>query len=396
MKRKHKGRKIYKTKEKNYYGKSPMGKILSAALTVLLIGGIGFIGYSVAEPVINYTQHKGDKPEEDTTSAAETTGGTVPEGSTSPTEGAPKAPEKFTAAGLVPTDMVNAAALQTALSAVPRDAGIEYVEVPLKARGGKIYYATTNQAAVACGAVSSTLSLADIIKAIEDSGFKPAAEISTFCDNQLPTYLPLAGYVTVDDGSQWVDNDPQHGGAPWTTPTSEEALTYITDIIGEATDAGFGKVVCTDIMYPYFRESDLALLDEQYGRTDRFLALTSAANLFYEKSVSGGASMYVGVSAADMLRGNSDVLNAQLLSANTVVLNIDTDELKKGVSDGKMLYEFEGTPAEMTEKCLGFLSDRLTDFNVTVRISGSAATAEELKTAKDKAAARGYSSFVIG
>ena len=70
--------------------------------------------------------------------------------------------------------------------------------------------------------------------------------------------------------------------------------------------------------------------------------------------------------------------------------------LKSGVSDGKMLYEFEGTPADMTEKCLGFLSDRLTDFNVTVRISGSAATAEELAAAKDKAAAHGYSSFVIG
>ena len=62
MKRKNKGRKIYKTKEKNYYGKSPVGKFMSGLLTVLLIGGIGFIGYSVAEPIINYTQHKGDKP----------------------------------------------------------------------------------------------------------------------------------------------------------------------------------------------------------------------------------------------------------------------------------------------------------------------------------------------
>ena len=49
MKFKNKGRKIYKTKEKNYYGKSPVGKAFSVGLTVLLIGGIGFIGYSVAE-----------------------------------------------------------------------------------------------------------------------------------------------------------------------------------------------------------------------------------------------------------------------------------------------------------------------------------------------------------
>ena len=60
MKFKNKGRKIYKTKEKNYYGKSPVGKAFSVGLTVLLIGGIGFIGYSVAEPLINYSKKKGD------------------------------------------------------------------------------------------------------------------------------------------------------------------------------------------------------------------------------------------------------------------------------------------------------------------------------------------------
>ena len=33
MKFKNKGRKIYKTKEKNYYGKSPVGKAFSVGLT---------------------------------------------------------------------------------------------------------------------------------------------------------------------------------------------------------------------------------------------------------------------------------------------------------------------------------------------------------------------------
>ncbi|MCQ2491325.1 MAG: hypothetical protein MJ079_07030 [Ruminococcus sp.] len=394
MKRKHKGRKIYKTKEKNYYGKSPLGKFLSAALTVLLIGGIGFIGYSVAEPIINYTQHKGDKPEEDTT-ASETLEETMPEDTSSAAE-EPKASEKFQAAGLTPNDMVNAAALKTALSAVPKKAGVEFVEVPLKVRGGKIYFSSVSQEAKKCGAVSSSLRLEDIAALIKESGYKPAAEISTFCDNQLPTVYPTAGYVTSADGSQWLDNDVKNGGVPWTAPTSSETLGYVSSIIGEVTDAGFERIVCTDIMYPYFRESDLSMLDEQFGRSDRFLALTSAANLFYEKAVSGGASMYVGVSAADMLRGNCDVLQPQLLSANTVVLTVDVDELKKGISDGKMLYEFEGTPAEVTEKCLKFLSDKLKDFNVTIRISSSDATSEELIAAKEKTADCGYTSFVIG
>jgi len=394
MKRKNKGRKIYKTKEKNYYGKSPMGKFLSAALTVLLIGGIGFIGYSVAEPIINYTQHKGDKPNESATSP---TGGEGEDATdTSVDDGEKKVPEKYRAAALNVTDLANKAALKTALSAVPGNADIEYVEVPLKVRGGKVYYSTTNQQARSCSAVSSSLSLSDITSEIEASGFKPAAEISAFYDNLLPTAVPAAGYVTVDDGSQWLDDDPKHGGKPWTTPTSSEALSYVSSFIDEAADAGFERIVCTDIMYPYFRESDLALLDEQYGSSNRFMALTSAANLFYDRSLSGGASMYVGVSAADMLRGNSDVLQPNLLTANTIVLNIDVEELKKGVSDGHMLYEFSGTPAEMTDKCLKFLNDRLSGLNVVVRISGYGATAEELLNAKDKAAGYGYTSFVIG
>ena len=393
MKRKHKGRKIYKTKEKNYYGKSPMGKFLSAALTVLLIGGIGFIGYSVAEPIINYTQHKGDEPAE-TTAASD--GEDATDASEPGSEGEKKAPEQYRAAALDVTDLANKAALKTALSAVPRNADIEFVEVPLKARGGKVYYSTTNYQAQACKAVSSSLSLAEITAEIEANGFKPAAEISAFYDSFLPTAVASAGYITTDDGSQWLDDDPKHGGKPWISPTSPDALTYVSSIIDEATGAGFERIVVTDIMYPYFRESDLAMLDEQYGRSDRFMALTSAANLFYDRSVSGGAAMYIGVSAADILRGNCDVLKPNLLSANTVALNIDVEELKKGVSDGQMLYEFSGTPAEITDKALRFVSDRLTDMNVTVRISGYGVTAEELLNAKEKAAGYGYTSFVIG
>jgi hypothetical protein len=126
------------------------------------------------------------------------------------------------------------------------------------------------------------------------------------------------------------------------------------------------------------------------------MGLTSAANLLYEKSVENGASMYIGVSATDMLKGNSDVLQPMLLSANTVVLEIDVDELVYGVSDGHTLYEFEGSPEEITDKCLKFLSPKLTDFNVAVRVKGQGRTREELSKAKDKIAGYGYSSFVIG
>ncbi|MCR4889715.1 MAG: putative glycoside hydrolase [Ruminococcus sp.] len=395
MKRKNKGRKIYKTKEKNYYGKSPAGKFMSGLLTVLLIGGIGFIGYSVAEPIINYTQHKGDEPSE-STKAEENTSGDVTEGATDPSSGEKINAELFTAAHLRASDLTDMKSLQSALNSVPQGEGIEYVEVPLKVKGGKVYYASSCAEAKMSGAIQSSLTLGDINSAIKESGYKPAASVSVFCDNILPVSYPDTGFKTVDDGSQWLDNDPANGGKPWVSPFSSSALSYVSDIVSEVSAAGFDRVVCSDIMFPYFRESDLELLDEKLGKTERFMALTSAANMLYDKAVTNGASMYIEVSAADMLRGNGDVLKPMLLSANTVVVNIDVEELKGGITNGQMLYEFEGTPDEIADKCLKFVKDDLADFNVIVRLSGEGRTAQELLNASKVISSYGYSSFVIG
>lgn len=398
MKRKHKGRKIYKTKEKNYYGKSPLGKFLSGVLTVLLIGGIGFIGYSVAEPIINYTQHKGDEPETTAAEPEETTSSEEPESTvaTVPSGEEKLASENYKAVALTVNALSSINDLRTALSAVQSGEGIEFVEVPLKAKGGYIYYASSVSEAKTAGAVQSNLTLSQITSEIKNSGYRPAAVVSTFYDNVLPTVYPDSGYVTYADGLQWIDDDVSNGGKPWTSPYSQRALDYLSGIVDEVSSAGFERVVCSDFVYPYFRQSDLDILDEQFGRSDRFMALTSAANLLYDRSVSNGVSMYIEVSATDILRGGGDVLQPMLLSANTVVVNIDVEELQWGVSDGHTLYEFSGTPAEITDKCLKFISEKLTDLNVVVRISGSGATAQELIKAKEKIADYGYKSFVIG
>ena len=396
MKIRNKGRKIYKTKEKNYYGKSPMGKFLSGLLTVLLIGGIGFIGYSVAEPIINYTQHKGDKPDtqQEDSSESDSTEESTDTSSADSTEKVSS--ELYKAEALTVNDLVSPGNLKKALGAVSKSEGIEYVEVPLKVKGGYIYYASSCYEAKSSGAVQSAMTLSEMCSVIMESGYKPAAVISTLSDNLLPTVYPESGYSTIDDGSQWNDDSPENGGKPWTSPYSQTTLNYLSDIVTEVSSAGFEIVICSDFVYPYFRESDLEMLDPKLGKSDRFMALTSAANLLYEKAVANGASMYIEVSATDMLRGNSGVLQPMLLSANTVVLNIDTEELSYSVSDGHTLYEFEGSAAEITDKCLNFLDSKLTDFNVIIRLSGAGRTREELIDAKDIIADHGYRSFVIG
>lgn len=397
MKRKDKGRKIYKTKERNYYDKSPMGKFISNLLTVLLIGGIGFIGYSVAGPMIDFSQHKGDEPIEPVvTESTETTesgeiSDTEPDTETT-SESEAKSKISYTAAVIDESDMTDLKSLQSALEAIPKNKGIEYIEIPLKATGGEIYYASSVEKAEKAGAVKSSLTLEQITESVKKSGFKPSAIVSTFNDNILPVKFPEVSYWTVSDNKIWFDKNEKS----WTAPYSQDALDYISEIISEISSSGFDKVVCSDFVYPEFSERDLTDLEERLSQSDRFMSLTSSANLFYDKLLSNGASMFIEVSAYDVLSGKAEILQPMLLSANNIILNIDLDKIGNGVSDEHTFYEFKGSSAEKTNKCLGFVNDKLSDFNVTVRISGKSLTTEELLNTKEVIADYGYNSFVIG
>lgn len=404
MKHKDKGRKIYRTKEKNYYGKSTFEKFISGLLTVLLVGGIGFLGYSIAEPLIKFTKHTGDDPDiipVQTTTAdgevttqtdgedtAETTETTVAVTET-PTE-PPITMELYKAFALTTDDLESTSALQTALDAIPKNQEIEYVEVPLKSAGGMVYYVST----VATNGQFKDfqkLNLVKISETIRKSGFEPVAMISTFDDNILPTIDKETGY-TYTDGTLWYDSALK----PWTNPFSQNAVSYLANITEEISGMGFEKIVCTDFVFPKFTDRDLEALDEKFGRNDRCMALTSAANTLYDIAVSNGTSMFIEVSAADILSGNADILQPILLSVNTVVLDVNMDELGEGVSDGRNYYEFKGTPEEKVEKCLGFVTDNLADFNFAVRVSGSSLTTQEFIEVKEKIAEMGYNSFVLG
>ena len=403
MGRKNKGRKIYKTKEKNYYGKTPLGKALSVGLTVLLIGGIGFIGYSVAEPIVKYTKKKGDDPAPpptaissellESTSSASSIGG----GSPTPESGL-VAPVDYKAAVIKTSDLTDKTTLKAAIDRIPAGQKIEYVEIPLKTEGGKIWYSSSVFYAAQSGAVQNQVPLADIVSTIKSAGYHPAALISTFNDNILPLTDGSAGYKTADSGDQWIDNSVESGGKPWTSPYSSTSVNYIGDLITEAASAGFEKIVCSDVSYPPFRPSDLAILPSELKEPSRFQALTSAANLFYERAVSSNSTMAIEVSAADILKGNDDIIHEPLyLNVKSIILRIDVDELSAGVYTDTTVYDFNGTASEKVEKMLGLVKDKLKDFNnVAVRVSGNIVGTDELLKAKEVAYEQGYTSFVIG
>lgn len=396
MKFKNKGRKIYKTKEKNYYGKTPAGKFFSGALSVLLIGGLCFLGYSVAEPLINYSKKQGDS--DVSSSSADATSpsdDTLPTAETIPVQENISA-EQYSAYTLRTSDMTGIEALRTALGNVPEAVGIEYVTVPLKVSGGEIYYASDVYEAQMSGAVQSSLTLSEITYEIRSAGYKPAAAISLLEDNILPQTYPETGYQTTDDGSRWIDDSVDNGGKPWVSPFSDSTIAYLGNIADEIAAADFDKAVCSDVIFPPFRESDLALLGEEVNGGERYMGLTSLVNLIYSKLINADTTTMLEVSAVDLLLGNSEVIQPMLLDVNTLILNVDFDEMGNAVEAPGTLYEFAGTPSENASKIIGLVQHKLEDYNIAVRFSGESIEQSELIKAKEVIAEYGYTSFVIG
>lgn len=395
MKFKNKGRKIYKTKEKNYYGKSPVGKVLSGALTVLLIGGIGFIGYSVAEPIINYTKHKGDEPtaaetpitEPASTEAAVTT--RIVETKAVETTVVVVESDDYSAAMLKETDLTDIDALKSAIDAIPKEDVIGYIELPLKTNGGSVNYASiVNEAQTA---IKSTLTLEEIVGEIEKNGFKSAAVISVFRDNSVPVTFPDTGYVLAADGSPWADSQ----GKLWASPYAQRTIDYNSAIVQELSFTGIDMIICSDMVFPDFTEDDLQQLDPVLGKSDRCMAMTSAANLLFNNAVSGGSDMRIEVSAVDILQGRKDILQPMLLSQNNIIVNIDVSSLVNGVAIGDVLYEFEGSPSQMVEQCLVRINADIADFNVTLKIIGASLPASEVVSIKKIAEDYGCEVYVI-
>ena len=108
--------------------------------------------------------------------------------------------------------------------------------------------------------------------------------------------------------------------------------------------------------------------------------------------------MAIEVSAADILKGNDDIIHEPLyLNVKSIILRIDVDELSAGVYTDTTVYDFNGTASEKVEKMLGLVKDKLKDFNnVAVRVSGNIVGTDELLKAKEVAYEQGYTSFVIG
>lgn len=390
--KKNKGMKIYKQRRKKRGNNS---QILSILGTCAVVFGVGIFGYYVvAVPVYDLVQSM-NEPEktvsvdnpavsEEYTAAPVTTYKTITDdsdvqtGTEAPvtsvvtekisgsattivseskaevtesaiTEAPSKTPSsEATVKGgcyyLSVSDISSLSSLNEKLSTIE---GCTSVAIPLKTTGGKVNYASSVSTASLSGAVSSDLTLEEIVNAITEKGLTPVAEFSTVADNIYPRTYKKSAYQ-FDDGytGEWLDNRAEDGGKPWLSPFSSETSEYLCSLVDEITSAGIKTVICTDNYFPPFREKDLGYIGEIVQSETRYKGLTDLVNKLNNSAASNGGKTMLSVSAADIFNSSAEVFKPEEFGSMPVVVTINMNELSED-SVSAVLKKLDGMTGGM-------------------------------------------------
>ena len=298
MKIKPKGRKIYHRKDKIAYHKKIRHDTGSAVMTVFIAGILVFLGYSAGKPVLNFLQetnflappsHYAEKADAyepyqtvSESSVSNETSSELPseEISDIPTASEPEQDEigfiqkapSIQGYSLDVSDLMTETALQSALETVPE--GITHLIIPLKVKGGNIYYATSVKDAVRCNAVQAVIPLPTIFQEVSAKGFEPIALINTLEDSVFPKNNPDASYLYPETGEFWTDKSSAQETL-WLSPFSVLTQDYLSAIAEELETAGFRIIICEGVKFPVFPRTELDALDPKCSEPERFQYLTA-------------------------------------------------------------------------------------------------------------------------
>lgn len=332
MARRKRGRKIKHTKSLYRRKKSLARRVLSVVIIIVIMAGLGFLGYSIAPPIIKFFKGLG-KENKDSSSQV----WTPPEVTSSLTDSSEADNSKpdiniNAKSYTIPKEsLLSEQSLKDAIS-VAKNNGYTEIVAPLKIQGGEIYFNTQNAIAVNGKAVKGTLTAADIVRIIKESGLTPVAQMSILYDNLAPRADYHIGYQFENEETMWLDNSPQNGGKPWMSPFSEQAKVYISQLIGEVGNAGFTKLITTDYVFPRFLDSDLNYIGAIVKDPNRNNALTSFAQFVKTEAEKYNMQTVLVVSAVEVMSGTSSVLIPDNLKGITISSQIDIVTLPANIT----------------------------------------------------------------
>ncbi|MCR5718391.1 MAG: putative glycoside hydrolase [Oscillospiraceae bacterium] len=362
MKIRPKGRKIYrhrtaaeKLRDFGTNTASLLGTLLAASVMVI-------VGYSAGKPLLQFlnesrilavpnevqetlplTEPPTEAPVTETETAAPTT---------EPEPQQREAPEMQ--GYILPEDSLTAQSpFEEAVKAIPE--GTTHVFVPLKTKGGYLYYATDLQDAAKSGAVRAALPLTSIYEAIAAKGAEPVALINTLEDSVYPQSYPDSAYRYAGSDELWLDTSPENGGKPMLSPFKEMTLDYLGNIAAEIKAAGFESIACDGLRFPDFTEEELSRLDSRVGQNARYTALTAVVEAM--RKAAPHMHYYTLVSGTDILNNRSDAIAASNdIELEAILCKVDSlsaanvEMLRTLPDENPVVFIWDGVSVPESEK----------------------------------------------
>lgn len=301
--------------------RSPAKTVIETVVLILLAGGLIYVGYNAAGPLISYIQNGGGSgtvtgwtPAESNPNGSQGNGTDNP--SSVQTSEITTARQEASSNGtylLSQSALKSKKTLDGALENAKKS-GFGTVIIPLKDTTGKFLYKTQidyikDIKELAAGALSAK----DIADAVKSKGLVPKAVIPTLMDKTSPDRVNDTGYYFVDEQISWYDNDPAKGGKPWVDPYRAGAKKYYSDILNELRTAGFEEIALSELRYPDFHDSDRPRVGEKYFSADRYRGLSEFYQSCYNAANKKAA---VSVNIKDVLdgKGQSFLKTAEILA----------------------------------------------------------------------------------
>ena len=220
------------------------GKIIKAAIGVLLAAALFTVGWLLYEPLMK-------KINDANKEIIENNPVEVPPEEKTPTVVLPEFLEKKTVAATVPVEtLYSTEGYYRFLCDLPKD--VTAVVLEMKTAGGEVTY-RSKQTSVknAETTASRAVDLKQRIGVARDLGFDVIARIYTFEDAAAPYHsADMAIRYETEDGVLWLDDSVDDGGKPWLNPYSNTAQKYVLDIVYDALDAGVDAILLDGLRFP--------------------------------------------------------------------------------------------------------------------------------------------------
>ena len=341
---KNKTFKVKRSKGRLYKKKKSAGrKVLEVILLVVIAGGLGFLGYSLAGPLISYIQEGGgesvttpwEPPESSTPEESESSDTSDSESADTSTQPVSDASGSYL---LSVTALTNQSALMQALSTA-QSAGCSVIIVPVKNGEGNLLYNSQLDGIKGTDLVTGTMSAGQIVGVIKGKGFTSVkALLPTLYDRTTPLYVEDTGYRFADDSYGWLDAAPENGGKPWVDPFRAGTKQYYSALAGELIKAGFDEILMSELRFPSFEVYDETILEARNFMPTRYTALTA----LYRSTVSAASNKAaVAINIADVLSGYGQSFGgtAEILSdksfTGTVCLTIKLTDFGTRLATGE-------------------------------------------------------------